>query len=106
MAKQVGLIKIKGTIGGICFYKLDGTHYARTKSSLSGKRVKTSEAFRETMRYAGLFAKASMIGSTVYRMLPKVEKDRKLYRQLTGKAMKMLRDGLTEKEVIDMLKRK
>ena len=104
MAKQVGTIKIKGTIDGICFYKLDGNYYARTKNSLDAKRVKKSKSFRETMRYARLFAKASVIGSTIYRMLPKNEKDRKVYQQLTGKAMKMLRDGLNEKEVIKKLK--
>lgn len=104
MAKQVGQIKIKGTIGGICFYKLDGNYYARTKSSLSGKRVKTSKAFQETMRYADLFAKASVIGSTIYRLLPKNKRDRKLYQQLTGKAMRMLKKGLTEKQVIKSLK--
>lgn len=104
MAKQVGTIKIKGTIDGICFYKLAGNYYARTKSSLDGKRVKKSRSFGETMRYARLFAKASVIGSTIYRMLPKNEKDRKVYQQLTGKAMKMLKDGLNEKEVIKKLK--
>ncbi len=104
MAKQVGTIKIKGTIGSICLYKLDGNFYARTKSSLDGKRVKKSKAFRETMRYARLFAKASVIGSTIYRMLPKDKRSRKVYQQLTGKAMKMLKDDLSEKEVIKKLK--
>jgi ribosomal protein L13 len=105
MAKQAGIIKIKGTIDGICFYKLDGNYYARTKSSLDSKRVKTSKPFRETMRYARLFAKASVIGSTIYRMLPKDKRSRNVYQQLTGKAMKMLKDDLSEKEVIKKLKK-
>jgi hypothetical protein len=103
MAKQAGMIKIKGTIAGICFYRLEGNYYARTKSSLAGKRVKTSKAFRETMKYAALFARASVIGSAIYRMLPKYERDRRIYQQLTGKAMKMLKDGLNEKEVMQKL---
>jgi len=103
MAKQAGPIKIKGTIDRICFYKLDGNYYARTKSSLDSKRVKKSKAFRETMRYARLFAKASVIGSTIYRILPKDKRSRKVYQQLTGKAMKMLKDDLSEKEVIKKL---
>jgi len=104
MAKQAGLIKIKGTIDGICFYKLAGNYYPRTKSSLDSKRVKKSKAFRETMRYARLFAKASVIGSTICRMLPKDKRSRMVYQQLTGKAMKMLKDDLSEKAVIKRLK--
>lgn len=86
MAKQAGMIKIEGTIDGICFYKLDGNYYARAKSSLDGKRVKKSKAFRQTMRYARIFAKASVIGSTIHRMLPEDKRSRKVYQQLTGKA--------------------
>lgn len=94
---------MKGTIAGICFYKLDDHYFARTKSSLTGKRVKTSKVFRETMKYARLFAKASVIGSAIYRMLPGYQRHRRVYQQLTGKAMKMLRDGLSEKEVMQKL---
>jgi hypothetical protein len=104
MAVQTGVIKITGTISGICFYKLHGKHYARLKSSLSSKRVKNSPAFSNTMRYARLLATASVIGSEVYRLLPKEKKGRKVYQQLTGKAMKMLREGLNKREVSDKLK--
>lgn len=104
MAKQAGIIKIKGTIDNVCFYKLESEFYARQKSSLSGKRVKTSPAFSNTMRYAGLLASASVIGSEIYRLLPKEKKGRKVYQQLTGKVMKMLKNGLTKKEVSDKLK--
>lgn len=104
MARQTGVIKITGTIGNVCFYKLNKKYYARTKSSLSGKRVKKSPAFRNTMKYAGLFAKASVIGSAVYRLLPKVKRERKVYQQLTGRAMQMLKKGMTADEVLTILK--
>lgn len=32
MAKQIGIIKLKGTIGGITFYKTADGHLAREKS--------------------------------------------------------------------------
>ncbi|WP_276503349.1 hypothetical protein [Terrimonas pollutisoli] len=105
MARQAGPIKIKGTICGICFYQLGNDHYARKKSSLSGKRVKTGKAFRETMRYARLLAKASVIGSFIYRQLPIYKRDRKVYQCLTGQAMQMLKEGLTEKQVIKKLQK-
>lgn len=66
MAEQTGFIKITGTVNGICFYRLHGKYYARLKSSLSGERVQRSPAFENTMKYAGLLAKASVIASDVY----------------------------------------
>lgn len=104
MAKQMGAIKITGTIGETCFYKMNGEYYARRKSSLSRKRVKTSKAFKETMRYAGLMAKASVISSTIYQLLPKKKKSRKLYQQLTGKAMQLLKQDLSKTETVKRLK--
>ncbi len=91
MAKQTGLIRITGTIDNLCFYKMDGKYYVRTKSSLSGKRVKKDPAFKKTMTYARLLAKASQIASKMYKILPKEEKGIKVYRELTGAIMKELK---------------
>ena len=77
MAKQTGTIKISGTIGDICFYRLHEEHYARTKSSLSGKRVKHDPAFKGTMKYAALLACASKIASVIYKRLPEEQKKQK-----------------------------
>lgn len=105
MAEQTGIIKITGTIGGICFYKMREKHYARLKSSLSGKRVKTSGAFQNTMQYAALLTKASGIGSVVYRLLPKQKREKKLYQQLTGKAIQLLKKGMVKEDIIALLKK-
>ena len=99
----MGLIKITGTIDHICFYKLEEEYYARSKSTLDGKKVKRDTAFKETMKNARLLAKASVIGSLAYRLLPKEKKGRKIYQQLTGKAMKMLRNGVKEDDILQQL---
>jgi hypothetical protein len=104
MAKQTGIIKITGTINGICFYKLYGEHYARLKSSLSGKKVKTGASFQNTMKNAALLAEASKIGSVVYRLLPKEKRERKVYQQLTGRAIQLLKKGMTKEDVIALLR--
>ena len=104
MAEQTGTIRITGTISGICFYQMQRKHYARLKSSLSSKRVKTSAAFKKTMMDAALLAHASRIASAVYRVLPKERKGRKLYQQLTGMAMQLLKKGITKEDVIALLK--
>ncbi len=103
MAKQIGPFKLQGCYDNICFYKMDGQYYARTKSSLDGKRVKKDPVFGETMRYATLFGRASTLAAMVYRALPPGKKEPGLYKKLTGQAMRMLKEGKTEREVMDML---
>lgn len=98
MAKQTGTNPITGTIDGICFYELQGKHYARLKSSLSGKRVKTDPAFAGTMQSANLLATASRIVKPVYADLPAAIKKQLSYQQLTGKAMRLLKAGSSEEE--------
>ena len=91
MATQIGLLQIKGTIHGICFYKMDGKYYARTKSSLSGERVKSDPVFAETMRHAERMGIASKIASAIYRQtVPEHERSREKYRELVGIVMKGL----------------
>ena len=48
MAKQIGEYKIKGTVGDITFYKMEGEWYARRKSGLSRERVKRAKEFMRT----------------------------------------------------------
>lgn len=99
MAKQVGPLFFTGSMGDLCFYKMDGEYYVRMKSSLSGKRVKKDPRFRRTMAYAGLMAQASRIASGVYRALPVEGRKHTLYRKLTGEALRMLKDGVGMDEV-------
>jgi RNase P protein component len=105
MAKQAGIIKMTGTVNDICFYKLKTEYYARQKSSLSGRRVKKDPAFAETMKYAELLATASRIGSVVYRSLSKEKRERRLYQQLTGMAMQLLKKGMRSDELIVVLRK-
>lgn len=91
MAKQTGTLTITGTIGEICFYRMEDQYYARPKSSLSGKRVKKDPAFRETMRYAGLMAKASVTASAFYRMLPAEKRKQRHFQLITGKVLQLLK---------------
>lgn len=104
MGKQTGPIKVKGTVHGVTYYKMDGEYYARQESSLDGKRVKKDPAFSETMRYAGLLGRASKLASKVYQGIPKGERKFKKYRILTGQAMQLLKKGMNEEEVVERLK--
>jgi hypothetical protein len=103
MAKLVGPIKFRGCYRNICFYKMEGKYYVRMKSSLDGKRVKRDPAFRLTMVYAALLGRASKIASAVYKTIPQEEKEKGLYRKLTGKAMLLLKEGRTSEEIVLLL---
>ena len=103
MAKQTGTIKISGTIGDICFYRLHEEHYARTKSSLSGKTVKHDPAFKGTMKYAALLACASKIASVIYKRLPEEQKSRKKYQAMTGHVMQLIKKKIDIETVIEMM---
>ena len=59
MAKQVGIIKITGTIDDITFYEMGGEFYARMKSSLTGKRFWKDKAFEGSRRSAKALGVAS-----------------------------------------------
>jgi hypothetical protein len=104
MAKQVGHILLeRRTIGDLVFYKMDGQHYVRLKSSLTGKRVKTSPRFRRTMFYASLMGRASKIGSLIYKALPENWRQFWMYRAFTGEALTMLKEGKNEEEIKNFL---
>ena len=75
----------------------------RSASSLTGKRVRKDPAFAETRRYAGMMARASKIGSHVYRQISGKRKTHAVYRMLTGEAMGMIKDGVEEHEIVRVL---
>ena len=103
MAWFKGIPPVTGTFGMVCIYKMHGRYFMRSRSSLTGKRVKRDPAFRKTMEYAALLGKASRIGSAVYAGLPADQKQHALYRKLTGEAMTWLKYGWQQEEVLQWL---
>jgi hypothetical protein len=103
MAWFEGIPPVTGSIGTVCIYKMHGRYFMRSRRSLTGERVKKDAAFRKTMEYATLLAKASRIGSAVYAGLLAHQKQNALYRKFTGKAMTWLKYGWKEKEVLEWL---
>jgi hypothetical protein len=105
MAKIIGGVHppFIGTRNNLTIYLLKGEYVIRTKSSLTGKRVKRDPAFAKTMKYAGWLKQGARIASCIYRQLPVDERIYKQYRQLTGKAMLLLKEGFAVDDVITML---
>jgi len=105
MAKQVGPVFLTGTVGNVTYYKMDGQYYARSKSSLSRKRVKRSRSFKRTMEYADWLAQASKIAAAIYRLFPRKTRQHDDYRTITGQAMQLLKSGVEKKIVQELLEK-
>lgn len=65
MATQKGIIKFTGLLGGISFYKSRHAYYARKKSSLDAKRVKTDKAFAPLMLHASEFGAVARLNKAL-----------------------------------------
>jgi len=102
MAKQVETEFI-GTVCGLTFYKFDDEYCVREESSLTRERVLKDPAFKPTMKNAGILGKASPIGSKLYRLIDKEKRKVSMYHKLTGKVMRMLKDGMHEQEIFTIL---
>ncbi|PSL34756.1 hypothetical protein [Chitinophaga ginsengisoli] len=104
MAKFVGgPPPFVGTRDNVTIYVMNGEYFIRSKSSLTGKRVKRDPAFARTMEYAGWLKKAAVIASLVYRQLPENGRVYRQYRELVGKAMRLLKEGFDVDAVLIVL---
>jgi len=105
MAKQTGKMYVVGTMDNICYYECGGNFFMRSVSSLSGKRVRNSPEFRNTMKFAGYLSKASKIASVVYKSIRADQRKYWMYRALTGSAMQWLKLEKSKEEIAELLLR-
>ncbi|SEW17594.1 hypothetical protein SAMN05428988_2749 [Chitinophaga sp. YR573] len=94
-----------GTKDGITVYRLkdDEQYYVRLQSSITGKRIKKDPAFKGFRNSSVRLRDASRIGSKIYRQLP--VKKHTIYREITGKAILLLKAGEKEDVIITRLTR-
>jgi hypothetical protein len=65
MAIQKGIIKLKGTIGDISFYKTQDGHLAREKGGVDASRIANDAAFARTRENGSEFGAAAASGKLV-----------------------------------------
>ncbi|WP_346317741.1 hypothetical protein [Chitinophaga sp. YIM B06452] len=104
MAKQEGVIKITGTIGNITFYKMNGGYYARSKSSLTGKRVKKAPNYYRFRMYSSRMACSSATAAKIYRSLRNDEREVSLYRRMVSEGLRLLRAGCAQERLEETLR--
>ncbi|UFH34435.1 hypothetical protein [Flavobacterium acetivorans] len=98
MARQNGIIKLKGTIGDITFYKTKDGHLAREKGSLDANRIKNDPAFQRTRENGAEFGRAGTAGKTLriaLRTLLMNSSDSRMVSRLTQSMVKVIQADQT-----------
>jgi len=93
MARQKGIIKLKGTIGDITFYKTQDGHLAREKGGIDASRIKSDPAFQRTRENGSEFGRAGKAGKilrTALRALLLNSSDSRMVSRLTQQMVKVI----------------
>ncbi len=98
MAKQSGIIKLEGTIGGVSFYKSKDGYLAREKGGIDASRIKSDPAFQRTRENGSEFGRAGAAGKilrTAFRALLMNASDSRLVSRLTREMLKVIQEDAT-----------
>jgi len=93
MARQKGIIKLKGTIGDITFYKTQDGHLAREKGGIDANRIASDPAFQRTRENGSEFGRAGKAGKILrvaLRALLLNSADGRMVSRLTQRMVKVI----------------
>lgn len=93
MAQQKGIIKLRGTIGDITFYKTKDGHMAREKGGVDAKRIANDPAFQRTRENGAEFGRAGKAGKILrasIRTLLLNSADSRMVSRLTQSMIKVI----------------
>lgn len=98
MARQIGLIKIEGTLGDITFVRSKDGYLVKEKTSLKGSRIATEASFQRTRENNAEFghgAKAAKILRRAFRNQVLFAKDHRMVSRLTKEMIKVVKADAT-----------
>ena len=98
MAKQKGILPVKGTIGNLTFYKSQDGYLIREKGGIDAQRIATDPAFQRTRENGAEFGTAGKAGKLFrdsVRALAKNASDSKMVSRVTRIMHKVLREDTT-----------
>lgn len=91
MARQKGIIKLKGTMGDITFYRTKDGYMAREKGGISAERMKTDPAFQRTRENGAEFGRAGKAGKVLRRSIQTLIKNASDGRMVSRLTKEMIR---------------
>ena len=108
MARQKGIVKLDGTLGGITFYKSQDGYLAREKGGVEASRIANDPAFARTRENGDEFGRAGKAGKmlrTAFRSLLQNKADSRMVSRLTADFVKVVQADATndrgQRNVID-----
>jgi hypothetical protein len=111
MARQKGIIKVKGSLGGVTFYESGGEDLARETGGVARERILRDPAFKRTRENMAEFGGSATVGKALRLGLAAVAKafgDRKYVARLVGimKAINARGAGLRGQRSFDVVANK
>ncbi|QBQ41272.1 hypothetical protein [Sphingobacterium psychroaquaticum] len=100
MAKQSGIIKLKGTIGDITFYKSQDGYLAREKGGVDRARIMSDPKFQRTRENAAEFGQAGKASKLLFGALRPVirrAKDGRAFSRLVREMLKVIQSNPVER---------
>ena len=94
MAEQDGILKIKGTLGGITFYKSKDGYLVREKGGISKKRMANDPAFKRTRENGNEFGTSGKYGKylrNAIRPILQSASDKRVVSRLVKKFMDIIK---------------
>ncbi len=98
MARQKGIIKLKGSIGDLSFYKTQDGYLAREKGGVDKERIKNDPAFQRTRENGAEFGRAGKAGRllrTSVRPLILKAADGRVASRMTREMVKVVKSDST-----------
>ncbi len=98
MAKQKGIIKLDGTIGGITFYKSQDGYLAREKGGVSAEKIANDPNFQRTRENGEEFGRAGKAGKLLrnsIRSMLQNASDSRMVSRLTAEMVKVIQEDIT-----------
>lgn len=93
MARQKGIVKIKGTIGDMTFYKSRDGYMVREKGGVEASRIANDPAFQRTRENGAEFGRAGKSGKlirTAFRLILMKASDGRMVSRLTRQMLKVI----------------
>ncbi|RRA90403.1 hypothetical protein EG242_13615 [Paenimyroides viscosum] len=94
MANQDGIFKIKGTLGGVTFYKTKDGHLVREKGGIDKKRMAKDPAFKRTRENGSEFGRAGTYGKylrSAFRPMLNNTSDKRVVSRLVKQLMALIK---------------
>lgn len=108
MARQKGIIKLDGTVGGITFYKSKEGYLAREKGGVSADKIANDPNFQRTRENGEEFGRAGKAGKLLrnaIRAMLQNASDSRMVGRLTAEMVKVIQEDVTntrgQRNVID-----